>query len=486
MKGLSLSSFPPSEDCFSCRGCCVFDRSDSPWLPYFSKEEIDQAIAFGVSESAFSSRTGSKIIPLPHGDFVRCPALNPVTHACTIYTVRPLDCQLYPFILMRDKTDQVILALHEACPFVLSSSGDLHPEIQKRAETLTQFLQSPETVALLATNPNLIMPIQPDTIPVVVLDHLTDALTCPLRPFQYKDYPIFSKFRSQGENRLYLAHSAFQPHFIWSDLLDYQWAIIANAFCLFATSHGITHLAWHGHSKQTVTDGRCETIANISASVAVAFRAMTDRNPKHVPCRIDNLDEQTAQLLDKAGYHVEQISFDYLYKRDEIVHLAGNRFHSQRALVNQAARRQPILRPFVPQDTANCLVLLEQWVTTILDSPESPNRIMREDARFAHNVVMKWEKELRLIGRVVEIDHLIAGYTFGFWLASDQFCVLIEIADRSIRGLSAWLFHEFCREQSGAIWINTMDDGGLPGLAQSKRSWHPAKLIPSYTATMRL
>lgn len=177
-----LTSLPSSETCFSCRGCCVFDKADSPWRPYFRKEEIDLAISAGVPEQAFSKQrgpaaaTGSKIIPLPHGDAVRCPALDPMTHACVIYNVRPLDCQLYPFILMWTKTDQIVLVLHEACPFVLSVSGDLSPALRLRADELTQWLQLPETITLLSNDPNLIMPTQPDTIPLATLDYLTDAL----------------------------------------------------------------------------------------------------------------------------------------------------------------------------------------------------------------------------------------------------------------------------------------------------------------------
>lgn len=85
----SLSSLPPSEECFACRGCCVFLSSDSAWIPYFRKEEIEQAVATGISKDAFPSQDGSRIAPVVYGDVVRCHALNPDTHACAIYAVVP-------------------------------------------------------------------------------------------------------------------------------------------------------------------------------------------------------------------------------------------------------------------------------------------------------------------------------------------------------------------------------------------------------------
>ena len=209
---------------------------------------------------------------------------------------------------------------------------------------------------------------------------------------------------------------------------------------------------------------------------------MADLNPKHIDGRIDNVNEPTAKRLEQAGYTMTSTPPDYLYRRDEIVHLTGNRFRSQRAATNQVACHQPTFRPFLPQDTNNCLALFDQWQRCPIAVPaEEINVLMREDAHFAHVAAMRRENELGLIGRVVEIAGVPLGYTFGLWLAPDQFCVLIEIADRSIRGLSAWLFREFCREQQGAKWINAMDDSGLPCLAHAKALWHPVSLIPSYT-----
>ncbi len=170
-----LPSLPSSETCLSCRGCCIFLTADSPWIPYFRKEEIQQAIAAGLSQDAFPSRQGSRIISVPLGDAVRCPALDPDTHHCMIYNARPLDCFIYPFILMWDTAQKVIyLALHEACPFVFTQTS-LPVELLGRANDLTQMLQSPDMITSICANKDMIMATQPDTILIAPLDRLTAA-----------------------------------------------------------------------------------------------------------------------------------------------------------------------------------------------------------------------------------------------------------------------------------------------------------------------
>ncbi len=269
-----------------------------------------------------------------------------------------------------------------------------------------------------------------------------------------------------------LAHSALAPHLIWADLLEYQWAILADAFCLFATSHGVTHLAHPPWGENP-----------IEPAITLAFKLLAQVNPAHIPGRIENVDEPTALRLEKAGYQIQQASVDYLYRRDEIVKLSGNRFRAQRAAANQAARLRPSFRPFVEKDIEACLSLFDRWMVNGKADSASLDLMMREDARFAHHCAMRQMTELGLTGRVVEVDGVIAGYTFGFRLSDNTFCVLLEIVDRSMRGLAAWLFREFCGEQTDYEWINTMDSSGLDRLARAKMQWHPIQLIPAYTVT---
>src|SRR2546422_7062432 len=93
----------PSRVCFTCDVCCRFPERDSPLRPYFTREEIQAAIARGISPDAFPDHTGSKVAVVPQGEGYRCPAFQPETGRCGIYEDRPLDCRLYPVAVMWDR-----------------------------------------------------------------------------------------------------------------------------------------------------------------------------------------------------------------------------------------------------------------------------------------------------------------------------------------------------------------------------------------------
>jgi hypothetical protein len=76
----------------------------------------------------------------------------------------------------------------------------------------------------------------------------------------------------------------------------------------------------------------------------------------------------------------------------------------------------------------------------------------------------------------------VKAYAFGYPRSSEVFCVLLEVADRSVYGLAQYLFREFCREVKQYSFVNTMDDSGLPGLARAKRAYHPCQLISNFIA----
>src|SRR3990172_7519822 len=90
---LSLPQLVPSKRCLSCDVCCRFPEKNSSLAPYFTAEEIQKAIARGVSPERFSNRDGCKIelIPHPQDEGYICPAFDPATNGCRIYEDRPLD-----------------------------------------------------------------------------------------------------------------------------------------------------------------------------------------------------------------------------------------------------------------------------------------------------------------------------------------------------------------------------------------------------------
>ena len=112
---------------------------------------------------------------------------------------------------------------------------------------------------------------------------------------------------------------------------------------------------------------------------------------------------------------------------------------------------------------------------------------MLADAESAHREALTHHQALGLVGKAVLVDDVLCAYTFGYELSPSVFCILLEVTDHRIPGLAQFVFREFCKEAEsrGYEFMNTMDDAGLPGLARSKRSYHPSQLMPNNIATER-
>lgn len=164
----TLYQIIPSDVCFSCDVCCRFLEADSPLAPIFTATEMEKAIAHGADSALFRPQgdgNSAQIQLKPHNDFYICPFFEPETSHCTIYPIRPLDCQLYPFALMRSEDGtEVVLGVDTLCPF-----GEAHLEtgaFQKHIHHVIHYVESESVTAQIIANWNLIGDYQ-DTVKIV-------------------------------------------------------------------------------------------------------------------------------------------------------------------------------------------------------------------------------------------------------------------------------------------------------------------------------
>lgn len=143
--------------------------------PYFTSEEQKRAVRQKGGAGGLSFRPEGKInlVPFPahidspgHQAGSICPAFDPETHFCGIYAERPLDCRLYPFLLIK-KEENVILATDTKCPFISDTSRQT--EIENYGKRLLSVLSLPSYRKLIESNPGLVGPFQDDMIPFSAL-----------------------------------------------------------------------------------------------------------------------------------------------------------------------------------------------------------------------------------------------------------------------------------------------------------------------------
>jgi hypothetical protein len=107
---------------------------------------------------------------------------------------------------------------------------------------------------------------------------------------------------------------------------------------------------------------------------------------------------------------------------------------------------------------------------------------MLEDGLLClENLFNKWD-DLSFKGMVVKIDKQIRGFTLGFKINKNTFCINYEIADLAFKGIAQFIFRTFCQSLKNYKYINVMDDSGLENLKKVKLSYRPIKLVPAYIA----
>lgn len=479
----SLPQLVPNAACFRCDVCCRFPEADSFLRPYFAGQEIAAAVAHGLPRESFPDESGSQIDLRhnPSGEGYVCPAFDSTTGRCGIYEVRPLDCRLYPLALMWDAAcTGVVLGWDTKCPFLRDTASDT---IAAHAERVAGELAAEDIVEMLVANPRLIGRFQDDVVIVRSLPQLTARLKKAhpdprLQPLTPTDAPRFvqalERARLLADDAL--AAYAFPYHFIWTPLLPYWWIESHETFFLFARS----------------PDGWFMPLLPLGAgplddAVSEAFQLMQEWNGPSPVSRIENVMGPQKLALERGGFQFRPKEADYLYPAEALVQLAGDRYKSQRALCNRVEREHAItVEPYRAHHRTGCLALYDLWSSQKLSkehqSHDSMGRLLLEDAKGAHGCVLAAPERTGLSGTVAVMERRIIAYTFGYWLTPRTWCVLLEVADRSIAGLAQWLFRDTCRTalKRGATSINAMDDAGLPGLREAKRAYRPRTLIENW------
>ena len=214
---------------------------------------------------------------------------------------------------------------------------------------------------------------------------------------------------------------------------------------------------------------------------------MRMRNGGSAVSRIENVPVEYYDEIAGLGYHLAPAGADYIYRVDDLISLSGDRYKSQRAACNRFEREHDAAcDPYRAEGREACLALHRLWreqkERTGLNDWE---RLLLNDSSAAHEVVLSEQQSIGMLGLTVKIAGTVRAYTFGMWLKPDVFCIVFEIADRTVPGLAQYLFRECCRtvKRQGAGFINTMDDSQLARLANSKRLYHPVATRPTFTLT---
>lgn len=296
-----------------------------------------------------------------------------------------------------------------------------------------------------------------------------------MNPLSLKDKGLVNDFLALGRHELSVY--AFENIFIWNRFYEILWQIISGNLCIFFKDK-------IGCFLYLAPLGRQISIEAVDG----VFKIMDGYNRNKDISRIENIEENDVECFENLGYKCSLKFDEYLYARDNLVNLRGDKLKSKRACCNYFSKNYKFeVLPFTLEYKKECLALYNLWQGQRKSKTgDKLYQGMLEDSRVCLENLLDNYKDLDIRGIIVRIEGRAAGFSFGYGLNPDTFCVLYEITDISVKGLAQFIFREFCRELSAYQYINVMDDSGLENLKKVKLSYQPIKLIPGYIVKRKL
>lgn len=366
------------------------------------------------------------------------------------------------------------------CPY-LEAQGNSR-EVSDYALRLSRYLDSPLGSEYLKANPQLVGPAFPEYVPVACVAAIANEA---VRPSVTRPHPALRPL-TLSEAGLVQEALRLRPHLNsrytlagllgWMDLMRLWWARLEGELCLFAEQGGgffmpLPPLAAHPNLK----------------AVEASWEILRALNQDSAVSRIEALEFSSVKGLDTLGLKTERSELEYLYRREDLAGLRGDRYRRQRWAANRCARElTPRVRPFEAKDLQACLSAYTHWAIGRHQAADRPYpKALLRDGLFFHRRLLMDAASFGLTGLVAEADRGLVAYTLGGWVSKETFVVFLEIADRSLPGLNAFLFRELSRGLENCRFVNAMGDSGLPNLAQNKISYRPCGMVWTETAMCR-
>lgn len=444
-----MKQFVPSGYCLKCLGCCRFSQNPTIW-----------------------ASPGLRLVENSGG--YRCEHLNEKDNRCAVYSKRPLDCRLYPFLLVkrtgRDACPTLSLGLHKSCLFIEEKRLD----IKEYADYLKNALSSPRVVSEIGKNPEICADYAENVEIVAEIASprfggaRNDKRVAKLNKLILKDKPIVDKYLKKIKTNLSGYH--FAPLFIWKDLFRIYWLVIENNLCLFYQDNIGVFMPL-----APIEIASPPAAARNDILIKKCFEIMDFYNPNKEVSRIENVSEEIpgrTKLKDT----------EYLCLRQALAELKGDAYRHKRSSCNHFIRNYPHqVMPYRQSMLKDCLELYQLWIDQRKEgNQDGIYQQMLEDSRISFNTALRYANKIGLLGYVVKVDGKVKACSLGYPLNKETFCILFEVCDLELKGIAQLVFREFCRRLSGYKYINIMGSSDLENLKAVKLSYRPVKEIRAY------
>lgn len=193
-------------------------------------------------------------------------------------------------------------------------------------------------------------------------------------------------------------------------------------------------------------------------------------------------------LGDNYGYICNRDYDEYLYLPQDLITLAGKKYHSKRNHIKNFVRQympsgedKCKFRSYGASDRAKVLALYYGWEEHKEFDGEVYSEMADEELSVINLALKLVEERDDCFADVVEYDGRIIGFSMGEITPSGVGVTHIEKGDVSFDGIYPFLCQSFAQKHfEGARVVNRQEDMGLEGLRKSKLSYHPIGFCEKY------
>ena len=209
------------------------------------------------------------------------------------------------------------------------------------------------------------------------------------------------------------------------------------------------------------------------------------------PFEISGIERSMAERLQAypgAVFDVQadRDNFDYVYRSEDLIQLAGRKYHSKKNHLNSFHKNyaEAEYLPITDEIVTQCKLNINGWYKRReQDMPDDP---FIENERAAIIEVLNNFADFGLKGGALLVGKRIVAFTFGEQLNRDTAVIHVEKADPEVRGAYPAINQAFiAHEWADMTYINREEDMGLDGLRQAKESYKPVKMIEKFNAKLK-
>jgi hypothetical protein len=298
--------------------------------------------------------------------------------------------------------------------------------------------------------------------------------------------PVFPEFKSiELSDRRFISdflhryspqtsEMTFTNLFIWRDYFAWEWSILEDRMILICSEEGSGTSALPPIGRPPRADVTRTLLTYLKQDRGVATPA------------VERADRRLVEELTPAGdFIIEEVRehFDYVYAAEDLINLAGRKYHSKRNFINHfRIEYEFAYEPIEQRHIAACLDLSDRWCRARRCVDDQG--LMGEWGAVREALTHFFD--LDLLGGVILTNGKVEAFSVGEALNDETAVIHVEKADPDIRGLYAVINQQFCAHAlAGFRYINREQDLGDEGLRKAKESYFPERLVEKYRVGLR-